>query len=235
MRKSMDFFEPTDRKRIKMSPARLFPNDPPEWDILEPMVGHFSLKYYPGFLYINPREIQIGSGGPNRIVNKLLLKTPMSDEHIKHVVEKYDINIDFSDIRPYKPLDLFFLYFMEELLGTIVEYQAPFYDFGPPPANDILGTQIANDNFWNYLFKQIKIVSRKQKEPSFRPPTEEEEIAQADARAKQGAVKHREAEEKMKRLMRSPEAESIRLQESEYPSVAEHILRAGRRTRRSKK
>ena len=66
-------------------------------------------------------------------------------------------------------------------------------------------------------------------------PTEEEEIAQADARAKQGAIKHREAQEKMRELMRSPEAESLRLQESEYPSVAEHILRAGRKTRRTKK
>lgn len=66
-------------------------------------------------------------------------------------------------------------------------------------------------------------------------PTEEEEIAQANARAKQGAIKHREAQEKMRELMRSPEAESLRLQESEYPSVAEHILRAGRKTRRSKK
>jgi hypothetical protein len=66
-------------------------------------------------------------------------------------------------------------------------------------------------------------------------PTEEEEIAQADARAKQGAIKHREAQEKMQKLMRSPEAESLRLQESEYPSVAEHILRAGRKTRRTKK
>lgn len=66
-------------------------------------------------------------------------------------------------------------------------------------------------------------------------PTEEEEIVQADARAKQGAIKHREAQEKMRELMRSPEAESLRLQESEYPSVAEHILRAGRKTRRTKK
>ena len=66
-------------------------------------------------------------------------------------------------------------------------------------------------------------------------PTEEEEIYQADARAKQGAIKHREAQEKMRELMRSPEAESLRLQESEYPSVAEHILRAGRKTRRTKK
>ena len=64
-------------------------------------------------------------------------------------------------------------------------------------------------------------------------PKEEEEIA--DARAKQGAIKHREAQEKMRELMRSPEAESLRLQESEYPSVAEHILRAGRKTRRTKK
>ena len=65
--------------------------------------------------------------------------------------------------------------------------------------------------------------------------TEEEEIYQADARAKQGAIKHRESQEKMRELMRSPEAESLRLQESEYPSVAEHILRAGRKTRRTKK
>lgn len=66
-------------------------------------------------------------------------------------------------------------------------------------------------------------------------PTEEAEIAQADARAKQGAIKHREAQEKMQKLMRSQEAESIRLQESEYPSVAEHVLSAGRKSRKYRK
>jgi hypothetical protein len=66
-------------------------------------------------------------------------------------------------------------------------------------------------------------------------PTEAEEIAQADARAKHGAIKHRQAQAKMKQLMRSPEAESIRLQESEYPSVAEHVLSAGRKSRKYRK
>ena len=147
----------------------------PEWNVYPPKDGHFSLKYLNGFLYINPREIQIGSTFTHATNNqghiyKLLLREPMSDEHINAVVEKYNIYIDFENLNYTTPMNLFFLYFMEELLGPVVEYQEPFYDFGEPRQD--LGAHVIdnhrkmvkdNDAFWNYLFKQINIVSRKPK------------------------------------------------------------------------
>jgi len=146
----------------------------PEWNVYPRKDGHFSLKYLNGFLYINPREIQIGSSIGTRAdrghIYKLLLREPMSDEHISAVVEKYNIYIDFENLNYTTPMNLFFLYFMEELLGPVVEYQAPFYDFGEPRQD--LGADVIdkhrkmvndNDSFWNYLFKQINLVSRKQK------------------------------------------------------------------------
>jgi hypothetical protein len=139
-----------------------------EWNVYPPKDGHVSLKYLNGFLYINPREIQIGSTFTGAPINqghiyKLLLRKPMSVEHINAVVEKYNIYIDFENLNYTTPMNLFFLYFMEELLGQVVEYQAPFYDFGEPRQDlgaDVIDNhrKMVNDNdaFWNYLFKQIR-------------------------------------------------------------------------------
>ena len=170
MMKSME--RPT-KTRFTMPP--IVPLVLPEWNVYPPKDGHFSLKYLNGFLYINPREIQIGSTFTHATNNqghiyKLFLREPMSDEHINAVVEKYNIYIDFENLNYTTPMNLFFLYFMEELLGPVVEYQAPFYDFGEPRQD--LGADVIdnhrkmvkdNDAFWNYLFKQINIVSRKPK------------------------------------------------------------------------
>ena len=57
--------------------------------------------------------------------------------------------------------------------------------------------------------------------------TLEEEMEQADTRAKQGAVKHRESQEKMRQMYG---------EETPNLSVAEHVLSAGKRkTKRAKR
>ena len=190
------------------------------------------------------------------------LSQPIDEEHARKVFEKFS---NYNLVSCSGLGDEKFMYLIDELLGDLFyelneealneELKAimklPDYNRSSEESKQ----KIKELNYIISLIKFIKTKSpwrenytrmREELEQTrgllgfFMPkeekqPTEEEEIYQADARAKQGAIKHREAQEKMRELMRSPEAESLRLQESEYPSVAEHILRAGRKTRRTKK
>jgi hypothetical protein len=176
---------------------------------------------------------------PSAIVQKhIMMHLPIDLSLLTVLPEKYSgINGDQH------VADNIFSVVIAEILDRLVINEETFYKFNPYFKSDHSSQMIIKKINSYRLNNRHLIECRIQLEKTnkllqiFMPtvPTEEEEIAQADDRAKQGAVKHREATEKMRKLMRSPEAESIRLQESEYPSVAEHILRAGRRTRRTKK
>lgn len=189
------------------------------------------------------------------------LSQPIDVEHARKVFEKfrgYKLDL-FAGLRDEK-----FMYLIDELLGDLFyelneealkEELKELSEFKFHFKGERVKERIKELNYIIPLIKFIKTKSPWRENYTRMPEeleqtrgllgffmpkedkqtTEEEEIAQADARAKQGAIKHREAQEKMRELMRSPEAESLRLQESEYPSVAEHILRAGRKTRRTKK
>ena len=203
-----------------------------------------------------------GAYAPQHEELVIKLSQPIDEEHARKVFEKFS---NYNLVSCSGLGDEKFMYLIDELLGDLFyelneealneELKAimklPDYNRSSEESKQ----KIKELNYIISLIKFIKTKSpwrenytrmREELEQTrgllgfFMPkeekqPTEEEEIYQADARAKQGAIKHREAQEKMRELMRSPEAESLRLQESEYPSVAEHILRAGRKTRRTKK
>jgi len=142
----------------------------PGWNVGNPRPeSTICVKYLGGYLYVSPREFIIGSmNNGNPFIYKLLLKTPIPDDHLLFIIKKYDINISFANLNYFTPMNLFFLYFIEELL-PMDEYQEPYYDI-EPVVDHVDSRRKAeekrrklNDAFWNYLFKQIKLVSRKPK------------------------------------------------------------------------